>query len=113
MRIGVVAPTAATRRGCRRRAIRATATWPGSSGATTTTLAIQQLNRLQNQQDLLSADARTGRVARVFRDESEDLGRRRRHRPLGRQGRAFLWLSERDGWRHILPRPRDGGDDAG
>ena len=71
-------------------------------------LAIQQLNRLQNQQDLLSADARTGRVARVFRDRSEtwvdvvDTVR------WVDQGRKFLWLSERDGWRHIYLAARDG-----
>ena len=71
-------------------------------------LAIQQLNRLQNQQDLLSADARTGRVARVFRDRSEtwvdvvDTVR------WVDQGRKFLWLSERDGWRHIYLAAKDG-----
>jgi dipeptidyl-peptidase 4 len=71
-------------------------------------LAIQQLNRLQNQQDLLSADARTGRVSRVFRDRSEtwvdvvDTVR------WVDQGRKFLWLSERDGWRHIYVAAKDG-----
>ncbi len=34
------------------------------------TLAIQQLNRLQNRHDLLRADARTGATRLVFRDES-------------------------------------------
>jgi dipeptidyl-peptidase-4 len=73
------------------------------------TVAIQQLNRLQNQNDLLFADARTGAVRRVFRDESktwvdfvDDVewvdGRK-----------ALLWLSERDGWRHVykVPVPAD------
>ncbi len=85
-------------------------------------LAIQQLNRLQNQQDLLSADARTGQVARVFRDRSETLGRRRRHGALGGQGQG-LPLAQRarrlaarlqgrhrrhvDGAGHDLRRRRD------
>ncbi len=72
------------------------------------TLAIQQLNRLQNQQDLLTADATTGTVARVFRDRSEtwvdvvDTVR------WVDQGRRFLWTSERDGWRHIYLAAKDG-----
>jgi len=72
------------------------------------TLAIQQLNRLQNQQDLLTADAATGTVARVFRDRSEtwvdvvDTVR------WVDQGRRFLWTSERDGWRHIYLAAKDG-----
>ncbi len=72
------------------------------------TLAIQQLNRLQNQQDLLTADAATGAVGRVFRDRSEtwvdvvDTVR------WVDQGRKFLWTSERDGWRHIYLAAKDG-----
>lgn len=72
------------------------------------TLAIQQLNRLQNQQDLLTADAATGTVGRVFRDRSEtwvdvvDTVR------WVDQGRRFLWTSERDGWRHIYLAAKDG-----
>ena len=34
-------------------------------------VAIQQLNRLQNQNDLLLGDAATGEVRRVYRDESK------------------------------------------
>ena len=66
-----------------------------------TTLAIQQLNRLQNQQDLLTANATTGAVSRAFRDRSEtwvdvvDTVR------WVRGGKQFLWPSERDGWRHL------------
>ncbi len=73
------------------------------------TLAIGQLNRLQNQHDLLLADARTGEVRRVFRDESKtwvDLG-------VAREidgGKAYLRESERDGWRHIYRVLSEGGD---
>ena len=73
------------------------------------TLAIQQLNRLQNRNDLLLADASTGKVQRVFRDESPtwvDVVDEVRWIDAGR---AFLWISERDGWRHIYRVPRGGG----
>ncbi len=72
------------------------------------TLALQQLNRLQNQHDLLTADATTGAVTRVFRDRAEtwlDVGDPVRWLD---QGRQFLWTSERDGWRHVYKAARDG-----
>ncbi len=72
------------------------------------TVAIQQLNRLQNQQDLLTADATTGAVTRVFRDRAEtwldvvDTVR------WVNGGASFLWTSERDGWRHVYRAAKDG-----
>jgi dipeptidyl-peptidase-4 len=84
------------------------------------TLAIQQLNRLQNRNDLLLADVKSGEVTPVFRDEStawvdvaDDL-------TWLEGGRDFLWVSERSGWRHAYrvtstprssrtPEPRNPG----
>lgn len=72
------------------------------------TLAIQQLNRLQNRNTFLQAEARTGETRRLFEDEStawvdvEDVR-------WIEGGKAFLWLSERDGWRHLYRVPRQGG----
>lgn len=74
------------------------------------TLAIQQLNRLQNRHDLLLAGAGSGDVRRVFRDESDtwvDVGD---EVTWIDDERSFLWLSERDGWRHLYLVPRDGGE---
>jgi dipeptidyl-peptidase-4 len=81
------------------------------------TVAMQQLNRLQNENQLLLADAATGSVTRAFVDPSfadgphtswvdiqDDI-------PWIDGGRAFLWLSERDGWRRIY-RVRRGGNAA-
>ena len=71
------------------------------------TLSIQHLNRLQNKLDVLEADAATGDVRRLFTDESkawvdvQDL-------VWVESGKAFLWLSERDGWRHLYRVSRDG-----
>jgi dipeptidyl-peptidase 4 len=76
------------------------------------TLTIQQLNRLQNRNSFLIADASSGDIREAFRDESQtwvdvvdDV------RWLG-GGREFLWTSERDGWRHVYRVPRAGGKET-
>jgi dipeptidyl-peptidase 4 len=74
------------------------------------TLAIQQLNRLQNQNDFLLADARSGDVRRVFRDQSKTWVDVVEEVHWIASGRAFLWVSERDGWQHVFRVPREGGD---
>jgi dipeptidyl-peptidase 4 len=74
------------------------------------TVAIQQLNRLQNQNDLLLGDAVTGSVTRVFRDTSSTWVEVVDEVRWIDKGRAFLWISERDGWQHVYRVPRDGGD---
>ncbi len=42
------------------------------------TVGMQQLNRLQNRNDFLVGDVQTGSVSRIFRDESNIVGRRDR-----------------------------------
>ncbi|MDQ3673366.1 MAG: S9 family peptidase [Gemmatimonadota bacterium] len=74
------------------------------------TLAIQQLNRLQNRNDLLLARAATGAVTRVFRDESETWVEVVDDLLWIDDRRAFLWISERDGWQHLYRVPRTGAD---
>lgn len=74
------------------------------------TVAIQQLNRLQNRNDLLLADAASGVVKRVFRDESKTWVEVVDEVRWIDSGRAFLWTSERDGWQHVYRVPREGGD---
>ena len=78
--------------------------WTADSHA----LLIQQLNRLQNTNDLLVADARTGDVRRAHRDSGsawvetvDDLV------PFD-AGRAVTWTSEKDGWRHLYRVAVDG-----
>jgi dipeptidyl-peptidase-4 len=73
------------------------------------TVAMQQLNRLQNRNDFLLGDARSGAVKSAFRDESkawvdviDDVRWLDDHR-------SFLWISERDGWRHVFRVSRDNG----
>jgi dipeptidyl-peptidase-4 len=74
------------------------------------TVAIQQLNRLQNQNDLLVADVRSGEVQRIFRDSSATWVEVMDEVPWIDDGRAFLWLSERSGWQHVYRVPRQGGE---
>ena len=74
------------------------------------TVAIQQLNRLQNRHDVLLGDVRSGDVRRVFRDESKTWIDVPESVQWVDGGRAFLVLSERDGWQHVFRVPREGGE---
>jgi dipeptidyl-peptidase-4 len=73
-------------------------------------LSIQQLNRLQNTNDFLRADAATGAVTRLFRDQSKTWVEVVDEVRWIDKGRAFLWISERDGWRHVYRLPGEGGE---
>jgi dipeptidyl-peptidase-4 len=69
---------------------------------------IQQLNRLQNRNKLLLGDIATGSVNTVFVEKDKawiDV-----HNDLKwlDGGKAFTWLSDRDGWRHLYRISRDG-----
>lgn len=64
-------------------------------------LVIEHLNRLQNQNDVLLADAETGAVRTLFSDTDKawvDLVGELKW--LG-GGKELLWTSELDGWRHV------------
>lgn len=72
--------------------------WAGNSDE----LLIQQLNRLQNENQVRVCDARTGqtRVILTERDAAwVDVRMEDIYRLNG--GRSFTWSSERDGWRHV------------
>jgi dipeptidyl-peptidase-4 len=71
------------------------------------TVGIQQLNRLQNQNDFLLADAKSGDVKPVFRDENKAWVDSEEVEWIDK-GAAFLFVSERDGWRHIYKVSKDG-----
>ncbi|MFL5517851.1 MAG: DPP IV N-terminal domain-containing protein, partial [Gemmatimonadales bacterium] len=71
-------------------------------------LVLQHLNRLQNTDDVMLADAATGNVRTVLTEHDsawvdvvDDL------RWVDR-GKSFTWISERDGWRHLYVVSRDG-----
>ena len=77
--------------------------WAGSNE-----LILQRMNRLQNTDRVMLADATTGSTRTLLTerdsawvdvvDEIEWLAK----------GAEFLWMSERDGWRHVYRVSRDG-----
>jgi len=78
--------------------------WAGDSD----TLVLEHLNRLQNTNDVLLADVKTGAVHAVYQDRDaawvdvvDDL-------KWLHGGKDFVWLSEQDGWRHVYLISRDG-----
>ena len=72
------------------------------------TLVLQNMNRLQNRNDVLLADASTGSVTRVLRDEGRAWVEAMDQIAWLKGGREFVWLSEKDGWRHAYAIARDG-----
>jgi dipeptidyl-peptidase 4 len=74
------------------------------------TVTIEQLNRLQNQNDFLLADIATGAVTRAYRDQSKSWVEVVDDLQWLDRGQAFLWISERDGWQHVFRVPRTGGE---
>lgn len=78
--------------------------WAGNSSD----LAIEHLNRLQNTEDVLLADASTGAVRQIFRDQDSAWVDVMDEIHWVHNGQDLLWLSERDGWRHAYLVSRDG-----
>jgi dipeptidyl-peptidase-4 len=73
-------------------------------------IVAQHLNRRQNVLEVMMANARTGQVRVVLTEKDEawvDIENDRLLWLAG--GRQFLWVSERDGWRHAYLAARDGG----
>jgi len=69
---------------------------------------LQRLNRLQNTDEVMLGDVRTGQVRTVLteRDSTwvdvvDDL-------VWLKAGKEFTWVSERDGWKHVYAVSRDG-----
>jgi len=83
------------------------AQWIGSSNQ----LQIQQLNRKQNEKKIWIADAATGKATNIFTEKEETwldithpdptLAWDMTDLPIIQDGRAFLNISEKDGWRQL------------
>jgi dipeptidyl-peptidase 4 len=78
--------------------------WAGDSE----TLVLQRLNRLQNDNDVLLADARTGTVRKIHQDHDSAWVDIVDEVKWLHRGEDFLWVSEQDGWRHVYMISRDG-----
>jgi dipeptidyl-peptidase-4 len=78
-------------------------------------LVVQQLNRKQNESTLLYINTKDG-SAKPFYTEKDaawiDIKSRWENDPMGwdwiNNGKEFLWVSEKDGWRHTYRVSRDG-----
>lgn len=77
-------------------------------------LILQQLNRKQNESSLYFANAKTG-TANLIYEEKEEAWISIRTAWEGDNmwkwidgGKSFLWITEKDGWRHVYAVSKDG-----
>lgn len=80
--------------------------WAGNSDE----VLLLHLNRRQNQLDVIVGDRRTGQVRTILSEKDDawvdiDIDEVQ----WLADGKRFLWLSERDGWRHVYAASRVGG----
>lgn len=78
--------------------------WAGSEE-----VVIQWLNRLQNKNQVMLANIGTGEIRTVLTEKDEAWVNVQNITWID-SGRAFLWLSERDGWQHLYRVGRADGD---
>ncbi len=85
--------------------------WADNSGE----LIIEQLNRKQNQAIVFLCNANTGKATNIYSENDKawiDVKARWSDDPEGwdwlNDGKDFLWVSEKDGWRHLYLFSRDG-----
>ncbi len=109
-RIGVVDPINAATRwinipGDPRNHYLARMDWAENSGE----LIVQQLNRAQDRNLVLLADFRNSSVKKILTERDKAWVDVNKEMKWVRNGKAFTWISDRDGWRHIYLVSRDGG----
>ena len=78
--------------------------WAGNSKE----IMFQRLNRLQNRNSLLLGDGKTGKVSMVLEEEDKAWLEVVSEFQMLDGGASFLWVSERDGWRHVYKVVRSG-----
>jgi dipeptidyl-peptidase 4 len=78
--------------------------WTADSKA----LVLQRLNRLQNTNDVLWADAANGQVRQIYREQDAAWVDVFDEMQWVHGGKDFLWESEKDGWRHAYLVSREG-----
>jgi dipeptidyl-peptidase 4 len=78
-------------------------------------LVIQQLNRKQNQSTLMYVNVKSGKATPFYQETDKawiDIKSRWEDGPEGwdwlNDGKEFIWVSEKDGWRHTYRVSRDG-----
>ncbi|WP_438862781.1 S9 family peptidase [Neptunicella sp.] len=78
--------------------------WSGNSDE----ILVQKVNRLQNHNDHYLVDVNTGKARNIFVDEDKAFIERYYDVKWLNDGKQFLKISERDGWRHVYLVSRDG-----
>jgi dipeptidyl-peptidase-4 len=73
-------------------------------------LVLQRMNRLQNTNRVMLANPATGAVRELFVDRDDAWVDVMDDWTWLEGGARFLWVSERDGWRHLYAASRDGGE---
>lgn len=83
-------------------------TWASNA----TEVLVQQFNRLQNTNRVLLAQAQADGLRTVLVETDKAWVENENAIRWLAQGQQFLWLSERDGWRHLYRVSRDGAETA-
>jgi len=78
--------------------------WAGNSHE----LVLQQLNRLQNTNRVMLADAQTGRASVILTERDAAWVDVHDEMFWTEDAQHFTWISERDGWRHAYVAARSG-----
>lgn len=78
--------------------------WASSSDE----IVLQHLNRLQNKNEVMLANAKTGEAKTILTETDEAWIDINDDMNWLNDGKEFTWVSERDGWRHIYIISRDG-----
>jgi dipeptidyl-peptidase 4 len=78
-------------------------------------VVLEQLNRKQNDAKIFICNAATGAASQIYEETDKawiDVKHRYSDDPTGWEwidgGKDFLWVSEKDGWRHLFRISRDG-----
>ena len=89
---------------------------PRMEWASSEQIAVQQLDRKQQVSTLYLANALTGKATAFYKENSDSWidikSRWHGDNPIGwdflKDGKSFLWVTEKDGWRHIYKVGLDG-----
>jgi dipeptidyl-peptidase-4 len=86
--------------------------WAGNSDE----LLVEKLSRFRNEREFLIANVRTGAITRFYHESAPAWVVASYNKNAGlewiRDGREFIVLSEKDGWRHAYLYSRDGEEKA-
>jgi dipeptidyl-peptidase-4 len=80
--------------------------WAGGSDE----IILQHLNREQNKNEIMLANAKTGDVKTLFIEEDSAWVDINDDPQWFNNGEQFAWISERDGWRHVYVASKKNGN---